>query len=273
MNQDRAAWERFWKSTGSVRSRDLDVRREFRGFYWRLLEPRLLAKHGALAGLRSIELGSGAGTLSLLLSLRGARVTLIDRSGAALAAGRALFEAHGATAEFIEGDLFTYAATAAGRFDLTVSLGTGEHFVGDERRRFWEVHRDLLAPGGLAFVSVPNAACPPYRMYMALSQRLGFWDIGIEVPYSRREVRAILDDVGGIGPVAFASSPIANDSAYFLAGSAAKLAGAIALPRSRRPAWNTRVDRTLKCIPPIPGPLDRAWGYSLVALFERAPAI
>lgn len=270
MDGTRAEWNRYWDSKGGGHAREIDVGREFRSFYWGLLEPGLLARHGTLEGLRTVELGSGSGTISLLLALRGARVTLVDQSAPALDTARALFARHGAHAEFIEADLLAWGgALSAGGFDLSLSLGTGEHFVGEARRAFWEVHRDLLAPGGLAFVSVPNAACPPYRLYAALSQRLGFWEIGVEVPYSRREVRGILDAMGGVRAIRLAGSPFGNDAAGFLAGGAAKFAGALVLPRARRAGWNARVDRVLKRLPRMSGPLDGPWGYSLVALFER----
>jgi len=273
----KATWDSFWEESGAERVPDIDVEREFRSFYWRQLEPRLRALHGDLRGLKTIELGAGAGVISLLLGIKGARPTLLDFSPQALAAARALFDRHQVAAEFVEADLHALPATMDAAFDVSLSLGTGEHFEGAERQAFWEVHHRLLRSPGLAFVSVPNAACLPYRCYERLARATGAWEVGLEIPYDREEIRSRVAALAA--RLELAGSPLFNDSCYFLLGGALKLLGRVlvgAAPGAgevervrRRERFSRAVDQRLKRIPLVTGPLDARWGYSLVAMIER----
>jgi hypothetical protein len=72
-----------------------------------------------------------------------------------------------------------------------MSFGLAEHFLGREREQIVAAHLDVLKPGGITFVSVPNAYNPPYRIYRFLSPRLHLWKVGEEYPFSRSELRRL----------------------------------------------------------------------------------
>lgn len=104
----------------------------------------------ALAGARVADLGCGGGRMAVALAERGALVTGIDRSHAALAAGRAEAERRGLDVQFLHGDLFD-APLATGDFDFVVLGDVLEH-VTPPSAAITEAAR-LLAPRGRMFAN------------------------------------------------------------------------------------------------------------------------
>ena len=138
--------------------------------------------------MRTIELGCGRGDLSALLAERGADVTLLDQSQAALDAARERFLRLGLSARLERSDMFKACRSLTGDYDVVVSLGVVEHFRGDNRTAALAAHHRMLRPGGLAVISVPHAQCLPYRAWKAYLEFRGWWPYGMEIPYSRTEL-------------------------------------------------------------------------------------
>lgn len=207
------AWERLWTHVPSDRRDDALIARERRSLRWKLVQQRLRAAFGSLAGLRTIELGSGRGDLSLLLAQAGAKVTLLDGSARALQQARHRFDrlnqscggiadartsltqdsgggrfARRVDASFVQGDLFECNPSWAGEYDVALSSGVIEHFAGETRTAAVAAHRTALRKGGLAIISVPNAWCLPYRLWKSYLEIRGWWPYGFERPYSAREL-------------------------------------------------------------------------------------
>ncbi len=59
-------------------------------------------------------------------------------------------------------------------------------------------HVELLKPGGMAMVNVPNRFSPLYRLWMGLAKRRGTWTLGYEVPFSGRELVRLARRSGGV---------------------------------------------------------------------------
>jgi len=127
---------------------------------------------------------------------RGARVTVLDYSPAALRRAARLFERLHIRADFIEGDALAPGEDLKGRHDVAMSFGLAEHFTGQQRRQIIGAHLDLVRAGGLAFVSVPNIANPPYRIHKWITERTRAWSVGEEYPFSRRELTDIAQSLG-----------------------------------------------------------------------------
>jgi cyclopropane fatty-acyl-phospholipid synthase-like methyltransferase len=143
---------------------------------------------GQVAGLRTIELGSGRGDLSVLLAERGAKATLLDASDQALVQAERRFDRLGRAAEFVQADLFDLSQRLHRRFDVALSSGVIEHFRGDRRSDAIRAHFDVLRDGGLAVISVPHAWCLPYRLWKGYLELRGWWPYGLEIPYTKREL-------------------------------------------------------------------------------------
>ncbi len=187
-------WTREWQREPV----DLDApRHEQRTRRWIEQERLVRERLGGFEGLRAIELGSGRGLNGFLFAERGARVTLLDTSALALEQARELFDAHGVPVETIEADLFELPPALRNAFDVSMSYGLCEHFLDDRRQGVVSAHLDVLRPGGLALIGVPNRYSPVYRLWVATLQHRGTWSLGTEVPFSPGEVRRLAERSGG----------------------------------------------------------------------------
>jgi cyclopropane fatty-acyl-phospholipid synthase-like methyltransferase len=172
------------------------IQREADGDRWHLTRDVLMRRFEQIAGLRTIELGAGRGDLSVLLAAHGAEVTLLDFSQKALDAAGQRFERLRVDAHQIKADLTRTGEQLQGAYDVALSVGVLEHMQGPDRLRAVRTHRQVLRPGGVAMISVPNAACIPYRLWKAYLQLRGWWPYGLEIPYSRGELLALGREAG-----------------------------------------------------------------------------
>jgi ubiquinone/menaquinone biosynthesis C-methylase UbiE len=158
----------------------------------RLVEQRL----GSFDGLKSIEIGAGLGDFSLLLNWAGADTTLSDYSDEAISKAQVRFREHGATAQFVKADMLNAPSTLSDAHDISFSLGLAEHFEGNDRYRIIEAHARVLRSGGLTFISVPYRYSFPYRIWMAYLIWRDKWPYGVEIPFSKREIRELAEQSG-----------------------------------------------------------------------------
>ena len=114
-----------------------------------------LRRPGAPAA-RAIDLGCGAGGVSLELAEAGFTVTGVDFSPVALAKARAAVDRRGLGPErvrFVDGDLTAGAvAGVAGPFDLLVDYGTLDDLPGSGRRAMAGYVTGLARPGSRFFL-------------------------------------------------------------------------------------------------------------------------
>jgi SAM-dependent methyltransferase len=164
---------------------------------WKAQERLVTAQLGGFEGLKVIEVGAGRGTNGVLYGKRGAKVTLLDLSDTALAQAAALFAAHGVEVELVKGDVFGPPANLVGAFDVSMSFGLCEHFLGARRIGVIRGHLDLLRSGGIAMLGVPNRWSPVYRAWKGVLERRGSWPLGTEVPFTVAELNDLSRRAGG----------------------------------------------------------------------------
>jgi len=142
---------------------------------------------GFFKDLEVVELGSGVGTQSLLMSLQGAKITLVDFSEVALQKARNLFKEFGLNPTCYEADIFDLDSDFFGRFDISMSFGSIEHFFdGYQRKEAISIHYKVLRKRGLSFISVPNKMCPHYSIFHWAARLIGRRIL--EKPFSSREL-------------------------------------------------------------------------------------
>jgi SAM-dependent methyltransferase len=121
---------------------------------WHVLYPRHMPPPGALV----VEIGSAPGEHLVKLSETFGLVPYgIEYSATGVQVNRAVFAAHGLDpGQVIETDVFSEDCRAAHRerFDVVVSRGFIEHFV--DPAAVVDRHLELLKPGGLLIVTIPN---------------------------------------------------------------------------------------------------------------------
>ena len=84
-----------------------------------------------------------------------------------------------------------------GTFDVSMSYGLCEHFVGERRQAVVAAHLAALRPGGVALIGVPNRFAPVYRLWLKTLMVTGSWPLGTEVPFSAGELRRLAVRAGG----------------------------------------------------------------------------
>jgi len=191
-----AVWERLWQHSPSDAKDDVALERERRSTRWHAVVRHLETVFGSISGLRTVELGSGRGDLSALLAERGADVTLLDTNDTALGQAKHRFTRLGLSATYQQGDMLDLDETILNQSDVTLSSGVIEHFESDERTTVIQAHRDCVRPGGMVIISVPNARCLPYRLWKSYLELRGWWPYGMEIPYTKSELRHRAKAVG-----------------------------------------------------------------------------
>jgi 2-polyprenyl-3-methyl-5-hydroxy-6-metoxy-1,4-benzoquinol methylase len=164
---------------------------------WRAQEQLVREHFSGFDGLRAIEIGAGRGLNALLYAQAGAHVTLLDLSETALEQAAQLFRANGVAAEFVQGDLFALPDEMVGAFDVSMSFGLCEHFLGERRLAVIRAHLDLLRSGGVAMLGVPNRWGVVYQLWMKTLKARGTWELGTEVPFTPAELATLVEAAGG----------------------------------------------------------------------------
>jgi hypothetical protein len=98
-------------------------------------------------------------------------------------------------------------------------------------------HLELLKPGGIAFLGVPNRWAPFYRLWMWVLKRRGTWPLGVEEPFGANELRRLIRGAGGEPLAASYGSFLASSVAHGLNQALYKLGRAgVRVPQPRVPA-------------------------------------
>lgn len=180
-------WDEFWSTTRISPLQTL--RNTLLSGRWKKIEKRIKKHFGSFKGLNTVELGSGRGTESLLIALRGAKVTLVDFSEIALMKAREMFKPFGLSPNCYKADILNLDQNFFQKFDISMSFGTVEHFLHNpERKQSIKVHLEVLREGGASFISVPNKICPHYRLQSL--RRVG------ENPFTPSELKKFARQVG-----------------------------------------------------------------------------
>lgn len=214
MTNNKKVWTRIWSRDFSRDENRTDIERERQSVRWRKIRKAILKQHQTFSGLRVIEIGAGRGIYALLTALEGCSVTLLDNNKLALERAKEFFNEWERSFEGVYADAFSLPQELAGGFDIAMSFGLAEHFRYPERFQIFESHLRLLKPGGFLIVSVPNRAFIPYRVGKFLLERLHKWELGLEIPFSRRELRRI---AGGLSlrNWKIIGSGVVNDTSNF----------------------------------------------------------
>lgn len=181
-------WDNVWRDDVSESYIKQIVECSKRTILYRKMNKTIKRYFPKLDNIDVIELGVGEGIYSLLLGMSGANITCVDFSKRAISRARKIFDFYGLNAKFIESNIFDLPDSFMGNYDISISGGVAEHFLGRKREDVFKIHLSVLKPGGLALVAVPNAWCFPYRIMKYLMEKRKKWILGVEVPFSRKEL-------------------------------------------------------------------------------------
>ncbi|MCI0749977.1 MAG: class I SAM-dependent methyltransferase [Nevskiales bacterium] len=188
-------WARVWQDASiHLKERLFSMEQIERGLTWSTIRTWLGTVD--LGSLKTIEIGAGAGTVSAVFARHGAQVTVLDYTKEALEVSADLFRHLGLKHESALADALDLPVDLLGRYDLAMSFGLAEHFENGNRTKIIKAHFDLVKPGGLVAITVPNSHCYPYRFWKASREWRGKWHWGLELPFSRKELSGICQALG-----------------------------------------------------------------------------
>jgi len=181
-------WDNIWSSDKSGEDFEYWFNRDIKSARTQGVLNYLKRYFSNLKGLKIIELGSGMGVYSLIMAKLGAEPILFDKSHVALDKAKERFKKENINIIPMHGDIFSIKKDLFEKFDIAMSFGTVEHFLGEGRFSAIKAHLDLIKPGGIIIVSVPNILFLPHEIlkrYLVLRKK---WQIGHEYSFSRFEL-------------------------------------------------------------------------------------
>ncbi len=145
--------------------------------------------------IKIIELGCGTGyhTLQMTRLYQVDKVTLVDANASVINDTERRMSSLECEKEFLLRDLFSLNLEE--KYDIVHSQGLLEHYTLQEQQQLIRLHRDLLAPGGIAIILVPTPSLT-YRFWRGLLERMHQWIYSDEVALSREEFVRQLEDSG-----------------------------------------------------------------------------
>lgn len=204
-------WHKIWSGHDvDVSADEQRLKKELDTIRWREMSKIIIKQFGSFKNKKTIEVGSGLGDFSLLMAWEGANPTLADYSKEALKKAETRFKAHDQKAKYKLADMLDVPRDLQGKFDVSFSLGVAEHFDGDQRFKIVEAHQKVLKKGGLTFISVPYRASAVYRIWMWRCIKRGDWPYGLEIPFTKTEIRKLAKD-SGLAEVAIIQSSFWSD--------------------------------------------------------------
>lgn len=189
-------WDRFWDAWDIRKTLEV-VRTALSSARTRKMDMRIRKYLGCFEGLKVIELGSGMGTQSLIMSLKGAQVTLVDSSRNVLDRAKECFKRFGLSPTCCQTDIFCLPYHLFQKFDISMSFGTVEHFLQDDQRReSIKIHHRLLKDDGISFISVPNKMCPHYHLFSFMVKNMHLAKGPLEKPFDAFELAEYAKQAG-----------------------------------------------------------------------------
>ena len=193
---DFSAWNRIWLETKDDAEFRWWVKREKEGVRGGKIFNYMNKYLGAVQGIKTIEVGAGSGVYSFIFATRAAAVTLVDYSQEALMLASKCFSSSGIRASFLEMNALKPFSNLRGKFDLAMSFGTIEHYRSPERFQMAKAHLDLVRPGGVIVISVPNRLFFPHEMLKSCLQKENKWHLGYEGAFRRQELFQLAGRLG-----------------------------------------------------------------------------
>lgn len=182
-----------------------------------IIKREILKHYGEFENIRFAELGAGIGKMSILMNILGGITTLIDYNENALEQARKVQHFFGCKPDFLLENALALPKSICGQYDVAMSFGLAEHFLGDKRSAIFRSHYSLLKENGMVVIWVPNALGLFYRVSHGIRKALRKWPKELpEVPFTRKELKNVASRVGLMDIRIFGGERFLRDFNYFI---------------------------------------------------------
>lgn len=188
-------WERHWEEHMSY-FKKYKIPSEIKDLWMKNLYNEMLTFYsgilGQLDGKHICELGCGSGYPTLLMSQKGAKVTLVDFSENACRYAKQIctyLKIDPKSIDFKIEDAFSKTLDI-GKFDVVWNCGVIEHYEWDAAVNLIRVMSKHAKKGGKVMVTLPNL-CAPEMIYALTAVGKGS-----EIFYSHRMLKRIMEEAG-----------------------------------------------------------------------------
>lgn len=162
---------------------------------------------GNPAGRWFCEVGCGSGIMSAELEKLGAKTVLVDLSQKALSFAKRHLANNGlSTRVCLQNGLQLGFRDCT--FDVVWNAGVAEHFQDDGKIALMKEMYRVVRPGGIVFLTVPNAVDAPFRLGKLVDQWRGTWKFGYEDDLTPARLRKLAEHAGLKHLEVFAYNPI-----------------------------------------------------------------
>ena len=268
--ESRKTWDALWKDGGQGDAVQLvrEVEQEEATERCRWILHGLRQRGLRIRGMSVVEIGCGSAIYSCILARHGADATAVDFSPAALARAGERASAVGVRLRLCQEDVLAFARDHAGRYDLAMSFGTVEHFRTPLREALCRAHGDLVRPGGIVVISVPNLFFLPHEILKFLLRLRGKWFLGYEGSFTPMELRRVGRQLGLEASECHGSDPLADARRYL------RIVRGTALWKRMFPWWALRKGEEGRSQPMPPGrepgriraAMNRLFGHEITLL-------
>ncbi len=189
IENEASVWDSIWEGNVSLDLESIrkNIEKTKKSKLWRQYSEIVQERLGGWKNVKAIEIGSGMGWHNFVAATEGAEVTFLDYSEPALNLARKRAEAFSLKATYIYGDAFKILKENNKEYNLSWSFGTAEHFKGDKRQKFFQLHFNVITSGGITIISCPYKYALNYRLWMLYANKYNEWSYGLEIPYSKTE--------------------------------------------------------------------------------------
>ena len=258
MENTKELWDDIWTSESkSLQEHIFDMEKGKKGVVWREMYKIIKEHFDTIKQLNVVELGAGCGYMSALMAKIVNKITLIDYSDSAIEISKVFFNSLGiSNVEYINANVLDLPDYLYNSYDVSMSFGLAEHFRNNDRKIIIKSHFDLLKKNGLSFISVPNKHCLPYQIWKKKRELLNKWNVGLEIPFSRKELKSICNKLN-INIHSFIGSSFLSSWDFIFPFNTWKRS----LIKRIVSNYYQRIDLIKS---EISTPMDSYWGYALV---------
>lgn len=181
---------RVWNKEAESYKAESDLSPDYSAF-----NEELLAVIGNPKGKTICDVGSGTGITDAYLASSGAKLHLVDISPKAITFQKKYFKAKGLQARFYIEDAYKMKFTKES-FDVVWNGGVIEHFSDDNKilmlLKMWQ----LVKPGGILVIAVPNFLDIPFMIAKKILQLRKKWAFGFEDDLTADRMRRLAEKAG-----------------------------------------------------------------------------